>query len=211
MSHSSPDMKKAIIYIRYILPSVTVLAVILCAFLPLVSFELEMNPLERRSLAVLMRDAWQQCRSYLSDPMVTKDSATTAFVWRTVAGLVLSLAGAVAALGLTAFTGVMSVRILALDPTAPEASALKLRLRRVLPGGGWLAAAQLLIFIPVLFPYWLGVTYTDTLYLQTTAQSGLTAVALVLTALSLMGAVLTRGIEREMRLDVFTVYAARED
>lgn len=203
-------MKKIIIYIRYILPLVTVLAVVLCAFLPLVSFELEMNPLERRSLAAVMTDAWRQCRQYLSDPMVTKDSATTAFVWRTVAGLVLSLLGTMAALGLTAFATVMIIRILRRNPTAPETSALKLRLRRVLPGGGWLAAAQMPIFIPVLFPYWLGSTYTDTLYLQTTAQSGLSTVALVLTALSLMLAVLTRGIERETGLDVFTVYTDAE-
>ncbi len=192
------------------MPSAVVLAVVLCAFLPLVSFELEMNPLERRSLAAVMADAWRQCRRYLSDTMVTKDSATTAFVWRTLAGLVLSLLGAVASLGLTGFATVMSVRILRLEPTAPETSALKLRLRRILPGGGWLAAAQLLIFVPVLFPYWLSATYTDTLYLRTTAQSGLTAIALALTALPLMLAVLTRGIEREMGLDVFAVYNSKK-
>lgn len=196
-------MKKAIIYTRYILPAALVLLIPLAAFLPCVSFELEMNPLEARSLVAVMRDAWEQCREYLADPMVTKDDATTAFVWRTMAGLLSAVVCAIASLGLSSWGTVRCLRIIGSAPTDPRAVDLRAGLRRILPGRGWLLAAQLLMLVPVMFPYWLAMTYSNTLYLSTTAHSLLTWLALGFAAISFLLVFFARGIEREQGLDAF--------
>lgn len=200
-------MKKILVYFRYILPTVFVLVIAGAAFLPLVSFELEKNPMGARSLAGLMGDAWSQCRKYLSDPMVTKDGATNAFAWRTLACLAAAFVTSAASIGLSVWSAIRSVRILGLDAADDRACRLKRGLRRVLPGRWWMFAAQLLIVVPVMFPYLLALNYTDSLYLQTTAHSSLTWLAVGLSALSFLLTFGTRGIESELDLDVFEIKA----
>ena len=199
-------MKKKLVYLRYILPTAAVILIVAAAFLPCVSFELEKNPLEARSLMSVMADAWSQCRQYLSDPMATKDGATTSFAWRTIAGLAIAAVAAVASVSLSVWATVRCVRILGYDPASPEATGLKAGLRRVFPGRVWMCGAQLLIILPVLFPYWLSGAYSSALYLQTRAHSGLTWIAAGLMCVSLLFVFLTRNIEKELRVDVFTIY-----
>lgn len=203
-------MKKRLVYLRYILPTVAVILVVAAAFLPCVSFELERNPLEARPLVSVMADAWSQCRQYLSDQMTTKDGATTSFVWRTIAGLAIAAVSAVVSVSLSVWATVRCVRILGCDPASPEATVLKEGLRRVFPGRVWICGAQLLIILPVLFPYWLSGAYSSALYLQTVAHSGLTWIAAGLICVSLLFVSLTRNIEKELRMDVFTIYTPED-
>ncbi|MDD7676327.1 MAG: hypothetical protein PUJ09_06845 [Eubacteriales bacterium] len=203
-------MKRVIVYFRYIIPAVFVIVIVAAAMFPNVAFVLENNQLEKRSLVAVMSDAWEQCREYLADPLVTKDGATTSFVWQTIAGLAVAVVTALASVGLSIWATVRSLKILRLPPDSSEASVLKTGLRRILPGRGWLLAAQLLIMVPVMFPYWLGIVYTNTLYLHTTAQSGLTWIAVVLSAVSFLLMFAARNIERELHLDVFTIYTSDE-
>ena len=64
---TADGVKRAVIYIRYILPAVLVVLTLAVALIPNVSFTLEGELKQARSLVALMADAWTQCRAYINN------------------------------------------------------------------------------------------------------------------------------------------------
>ncbi|MBQ9080846.1 MAG: hypothetical protein IJY27_07230 [Clostridia bacterium] len=201
-------MKKVLVYLRYILPAVFVILTVVAAFIPNVSFTLEMNELEVRSLAAVVSDAWQQCREYITDIMVTKDESTTAFVTWTMAGMIVAALIAAASVGLSVWSAVLAIRtVKSSDGDTTKADQARSLLCRVFPGKLWMLAANWLIIIPAMFPHYLAMVYTNVLYLTTSAKSGLTWIAFMLAAVSGVLVFVTRDIEKDLNMDAFAVRA----
>lgn len=194
---------KKIVYIRYILPAVLVVLTLAVALIPNVSFTLEGELKQARSLVTLMADAWTQCRAYINNEQaVVALPAIQSFSLWTMLGIVISAVLAIASAGLSVWSSAMAVCILR-DPHSDKGAERRGALCRVFPGRVWMLAAGWLVVIPMMFPYYLAAMYQNLLHLNVTVQSGLTPVAVLLAVLSGAVALLSRRLETDLDMNPF--------
>lgn len=198
-------MKKAVVYLRYILPACFAFLTVVAAFIPCVAFTLEMNELETRSAVVIMSDAWGQCRQYLSGASSTQGDATAAFsLWATV-GIIATVVITAAVVGISVWAAVMSVRAIRLPEDDERAQSARRMLCRVFPSKWWLVVTDLLIIVPAAFPNYLAMIYTRVLYLNTEVKNGLMWIALAFVAIEVALVLVSARYESELGMDVFAI------
>lgn len=198
-------MKKAIIYLRYILPACFAVLTVVAAFIPSVAFTLEMNALKTRSVAVIMSDAWKQCRHYLSGASSMQGDATAAFsVWVTV-GIIVTVLIAAAILIISVWAAVLSVRVIRLPSDDKSALEARRLLCRVFPSKVWLLVTNLLIIVPAAFPNYLAIIYTRVLYLSTEVKNGLMWIVIAFAVIEVALVLVSARYEKELGMDVFAI------
>ncbi len=198
-------MKKAIIYLRYILPACFAVLTVVAAFIPSVAFTLEMNALKTRSVAAIMSDAWKQCRHYLSGASSMQGDATAAFsVWVTV-GIIVTVLIAAAILIISVWAAVLSVRVIRLPSDDKSALEARRLLCRVFPSKVWLLVTNLLIIVPAAFPNYLAIIYTRVLYLSTEVKNGLMWIVLAFAVIEVALVLVSARYEKELGMDVFAI------
>ena len=198
-------MKKKLVYLRYVLPACFAILMVVAAFIPCVAFTLEMNKLETRSLAAVMRDAWQQCRHYLSGASSMQGDATAMFsLWVTV-GIIFTVIATVAIVGLSVWSSVMSVRVIRLPSDDERAISARSALCRLFPSKVWHLAANLLIIMPAAFPNYLAIIYTRVLYLSTEVKNGLVWMVIGFAVIEVALVLVSARYEKELDMDVFAI------
>ena len=198
-------MKKAIIYLRYILPACFAVLTVVAAFIPSVAFTLEMNALKTRSVAAIMSDAWKQCRHYLSGASSMQGDATAAFsVWVTV-GIIVTVLIAAAILIISVWAAVLSVRVIRLPSDDKSALEARRLLCRVFPSKVWLLVTNLLIIVPAAFPNYLAIIYTRVLYLSTEVKNGLMWIVIAFAVIEVALVLVSARYEKELGMDVFAI------
>lgn len=198
-------MKKAIIYLRYILPACFAVLTVVAAFIPSVAFTLEMNALKTRSVAAIMSDAWKQCRHYLSGASSMQGDATAAFsVWVTV-GIIVTVLIAAAILIISIWAAVLSVRVIRLPSDDKSALEARRLLCRVFPSKVWLLVTNLLIIVPAAFPNYLAIIYTRVLYLSTEVKNGLMWIVIAFAVIEVALVLVSARYEKELGMDVFAI------
>lgn len=198
-------MKKAIIYLRYILPACFAVLTVVAAFIPSVAFTLEMNALKTRSVAAIMSDAWKQCRHYLSGASSMQGDATAAFsVWVTV-GIIVTVLIAAAILIISVWAAVLSVRVIRLSSDDKSALEARRLLCRVFPSKVWLLVTNLLIILPAAFPNYLAIIYTRVLYLSTEVKNGLMWIVIAFAVIEVALVLVSARYEKELGMDVFAI------
>ena len=198
-------MKKAIIYLRYILPACFAVLTVVAAFIPSVAFTLEMNALKTRSVAAIMSDAWKQCRHYLSGASSMQGDATAAFsVWVTV-GIIVTVLIAAAILIVSVWAAVLSVRVIRLPSDDKSALEARRLLCRVFPSKVWLLVTNLLIILPAAFPNYLAIIYTRVLYLSTEVKNGLMWIVIAFAVIEVALVLVSARYEKELGMDVFAI------
>lgn len=198
-------MKKAIIYLRYILPACFAVLTVVAAFIPSVAFTLEMNALKTRSVAAIMSDAWKQCRHYLSGASSMQGDATAAFsVWVTV-GIIVTVLIAAAILIISVWAAVLSVRVIRLPSDDKSALEARRLLCRVFPSKVWLLVTNLLIILPAAFPNYLAIIYTRVLYLSTEVKNGLIWIVIAFAVIEVALVLVSARYEKELGMDVFAI------
>lgn len=198
-------MKKAIIYLRYILPACFAVLTVVAAFIPSVAFTLEMNALKTRSVAAIMSDAWKQCRHYLSGASSIQGDATAAFsVWVTV-GIIVTVLIAAVILIISVWAAVLSVRVIRLPSDDKSALEARRLLCRVFPSKVWLLVTNLLIILPAAFPNYLAIIYTRVLYLSTEVKNGLMWIVIAFAVIEVALVLVSARYEKELGMDVFAI------
>lgn len=185
------------------MPAVLVVLTLAAAFIPNVSFTLEQELKQSRSLVLLMTDAWKQCREYINNEQaVMAVPAIQSFSLWTMIGIIVSAVIAAVSAVLSVWSSVTAVLIIR-APETVESEERRRMLCRVMPGIWWMMAANWLAVIPMLFPYYLSAMYTHVLHLNTDVSSGLTVIAVALAAVSGIVAAVSRGFERELGMSPF--------
>lgn len=204
-------MKKAIIYLRYILPACFAVLTVVAAFIPSVAFTLEMNALKTRSVAAIMSDAWKQCRHYLSGASSMQGDATAAFsVWVTV-GIIVTVLIAAAILIISVWAAVLSVHVIRLPSDDKSALEARRLLCRVFPSKVWLLVTNLLIIVPAAFPNYLAIIYTRVLYLSTEVKNGLMWIVIAFAVIEVALVLVSARYEKELGMDVFAIRTQGEE
>ena len=198
-------MKKRFVYFRYIFSTLSVVLTLAAGFIPNVSFTLGSELKKMRSAASLLAAAWQQCREYIvNEQAITTVPAIQSFSLWTMVGIAVTLAVAAAALGLSAWASAVALGIIR-RPDCAAAAQNRMTLCRVLPNEWWMLAANCLIIIPALFPYYLSIMYTHVLHLNTGVRSGLTVIAVVLTVVSGIVTAVSSKFEKQMGIYPFDI------
>ncbi len=179
--------------------------IIAAAAIPNVSFTVEQELKQSRSLIALAADAWRQCREYIANEQaVAAVPAIQSFSLWTMVGIAVAVVIAAVSLGLSLWSSVTALQIIR-KPDYTLTTQKRAVLWRVLPNEWWILAVNLLAVVPAMFPYYLSAMYTHVLHLNTQVQSGLTAIAVVLAVLLGIATAISRRFEKELGVYPFEI------
>ncbi len=199
------NMKKGFVYFRYILSAIFAVLIIAAAAIPNVSFTLDRELKQSRSLIALGADAWRQCREYIANEQaVTAVPAIQSFALGTMVGIAVAVVIAVVSLGLSLWSSVAALQIIR-ESDRNLTAQKRLTLCRVLPNEWWMLAVNLFAVVPAMFPYYLSAMYTHVLHLNTQVQSGLTVISVVLAVILSVATVISRRLEMELGVYPFDI------
>lgn len=184
---------------------VSVLLTIAAAFIPNVVFTYVIDVKKANSVAALMSSAWSMCRENISNEQaIAAIPAIQSYSLWTMIGVVVALAVAALSLGFSLWGAVTALRILR-QPDFSQTVPQRVTLCRVFPNEWWLLAANWLIIIPALFPYYVSAMYTYVLHANTSVRSGLTVVAVVLAVVSGIVTAVSSKFEKQMGIYPFDI------
>ncbi len=198
------ETKQKLIYLRYILPPILILLVLLIGFIPSYRYVVGAEAHERVSLWSLVDDSWTLGR----ETLFAKSDATTgeqAFSKITLGFIIGSALLCAAALASAAWSCFVALKLFISDD---EDGAEKSRTLfvTVFPNRIFLTVAECLALPLFLFPYILPAVYAHTMGMSVkvglAAPDSLIFAAVFLIAISILSA-LTAPMERQFDADVF--------
>ena len=205
------ETKQKLIYLRYILPPILILLVLLLGFIPSYRYVVGDEAHERVSIWSMIGDSWTLGR----ETLFAKSNATTgeqAFSKITLGFIIGSALLCAAALASAAWSCFVALKLFISDD---EESAEKSRTLfvTVFPNRIFLTVAECLALPLFLFPYILPAVYAHTMGMSVrvglAAPDGLIFAAVSLIAIAVLSA-LTAPMERQFDADVFKRHKAFE-
>lgn len=194
-------MKKLVCF-RYILPAILVLLTLAATLIPCVSFTVKGEVREARSVAALAVDAFGECRDYVASTVNDGKDNVYTFSVLVLGGVILGAAVGAAAAAVSCWSSAMALLAI-YHPDREKTERARTSLRRIMPSGGWMLAVNAAALVPVAFPHYLALLYTNVLHINTGVSSGLTVSTLLLWALCVALAAVARSAERELGICPF--------